>query len=259
MHSESPPAVILNGLRLVAGFALLGLIGMAWSVVALPLALTLPASSGRTLGRNFARIGFRIYLKLLTMLGACHFDLEALDALRDQGPLIIAPNHPCLLDAPMILSRIPQLACIMKADIADNMVLGAGARLARYIRNDAPRSMIAAAVAELRAGHSLLLFPEGTRTARQPVNPIRGSVGLIAKQARVPVQTIFIEADSNFLGKGQSLLRIPALPIRYRIRLGQRFDPPRHVHSFVRELEQYFASHLAQPDTPAPWHPVTES
>ncbi|HET9122891.1 MAG TPA: lysophospholipid acyltransferase family protein [Acidiferrobacteraceae bacterium] len=259
MHHESPPVFLINALRLAAGFALLGAIGLAWSVLALPLTILLPADPGRALGRFFSRFGFRVYLKLLSLGGACRLDLRALDALRDQGPMIIAPNHPCLLDAPLILSRIPQLACIMKADIADNVVLGAGARLARYSRNDAPRTMIAAAVAELQAGRPLLLFPEGTRTSRMPLSPIRGSVGLIAKQAQVPVQTVFIEADSNFLGKGWPVLRVPALPVHYRVRLGRRFEPPQHVHTFVTELEEYFSRHLTQPDTLAPWQPLTEA
>jgi len=89
---------------------------------------------------------FRLYLGALDLIGACRFDLRELDTLRNEGPLIIAPNHPCLLDAVMVISRLPNTACIMKADIVDNIFLGAGARLAGYIRNDARLSMIRQAV-----------------------------------------------------------------------------------------------------------------
>jgi hypothetical protein len=66
----------------------------------------------------------------------------------------------------------------------------------------------------------------------------------------VPVQTVFIETNSGFLGKGWSLLWTPRMPITYRIRLGKRFDPPSHTADFVSELEQYFQSELAHAQLP---------
>ena len=61
----------------------------------------------------------------------------------------------------------------------------------------------------------------------------------------MPVQTVFIETNSGFLGKGWSLLWTPKMPITYRVRLGKRFDPPQHTARFVSELEQYFQAELA--------------
>ncbi|MDH3319686.1 MAG: 1-acyl-sn-glycerol-3-phosphate acyltransferase [Betaproteobacteria bacterium] len=233
------------------GLALLGLGSLTWSLVAAPLRLLLPDRIGRALGRRVVARGFRFYLGALEMVGACRFDLAALDALRAAGPLILAPNHPTLLDAVMLLSRLPQAACVLKAPLANGMVFGAGARLAGYIRNDWPVGMVRLSVEELRRGGQLLLFPEGTRTTRSPVNAFRGAIALIARQAGVPVQTVFIEADSSFLGKGWPLTRRPRLPLNYRVRLGRRFDPPRDLRAFVRELEQYYAAELAQPLGPS--------
>ncbi len=93
----------------------------------------------------------------------------------------------------------------MKADIVDNIFLGAGARLAGYIRNDTQLNMIRQAVAELASGSHLLLFPEGTRTSRWPINPCTPAAALIARRARAPIQTLFIESGSAYLGKGWPL------------------------------------------------------
>jgi 1-acyl-sn-glycerol-3-phosphate acyltransferase len=106
--------------------------------------------------------------------------------------------------------------------------------------------MVRRAVAELRGGGQLLLFPEGTRTTRAPVNAFRGAIALIAQRAGVPVQTVFIETDSPFLGKGWPLTRRPTLPLSYRVRLGRRFEPPRDLHAFLRELELYYEAELAE-------------
>jgi 1-acyl-sn-glycerol-3-phosphate acyltransferase len=105
--------------------------------------------------------------------------------------------------------------------------------------------MVKESVAHLRNGGVLLLFPEGTRTIREPINELVGSVGLIAKYAHVSVQTLVIETDSPYLSKGWPLFRRPSLPITYRVRLGKRFDPPSDVAAFTAELDAYYRQALA--------------
>lgn len=236
--------------RLHLGFMLLGVVCLAVSLLAIPMRLVLPRLPSKRIGRKLIAAAFRAYLRSLVFMGACRFDLAALDALQGGPAMIIAPNHPSLLDAVMILSRLPNATCIMKADIVNSVFFGAGARLAGYIRNTPLRTMVQLAVADLHQGSHLLLFPEGTRTTRFPVGAMQATVGLIAKHAGVPVQTVFIETDSGFLGKGWSLLWTPKMPITYRIRLGKRFDPPRHTAQFARELDQYFQSELAHAQLP---------
>jgi 1-acyl-sn-glycerol-3-phosphate acyltransferase len=222
---------------------LLGLICLSWSVIALPLH-ALPLRRRIAAGRFGIMAGFRLYSWFLGVTGAYRLDLRAIDALRDGPPLILAPNHPSLIDALLILTRHPNVACVMKGALMSNLFLGPGSRLARYVRSDLPRQMIKEAVAELRAGGALLLFPEGTRTTRAPIDSLTASVGVIAKHARVPVQTLIIETDSPYLSKGWSLFRRPHLPITYRIRLGRRFDPPTDVAAFMAALEQEYTQQL---------------
>lgn len=232
-------------LALGFGLGLLGTISLTWTLFAVPLHLVLPQRVAHRLGRRVITLGFRFYLGALAWVGACRFDLREVDQLRGAGAMIIAPNHPGLLDAFFIISRLSDVACIMKASILDNIFLGAGARLAGYIRNDAPLDMIQRAVEELKSGRPLLLFPEGTRTAHPPVNAFKASTALIAARAGVPVQTVFIETDSAYLSKGWPLFRKPAMPITYRVRLGQRFEPQGDARAFTQELHQYFARELA--------------
>ncbi len=227
-----------------AGLGLLGAISLAWSLLAAPLYYLLPRRWGKPLGRWAIMTNLQIYLGALALMGACRFDIRGLDDLRGESPLVIAPNHPSLLDALLVLSRLPNLTCIMKADILDNMFLGVAARLAGYIRNDTQHGMIKQAVAELTRGSHLLLFPEGTRTNQWPINPCTPSAALISRRAKAPIQTLFIETDSAFLGKGWSLWRRPMLPVTFRARLGRRFDPPDQSRNFTSELEAYFREEL---------------
>lgn len=189
-------------------------------------------------------MGFRIYLRSLSIMKACYFDLSALDSLCKDSPMIIAPNHPSLLDALMVISRIPDLACVMKSKLVNNLFFGAGARLAKYIRNDSVRGMIYQAIEELHSGNHLLFFPEGTRSNRHPVGKMYSSIALIAREAQVPIQTVFIQTDSSFLGKSWPFFRKPNMPIHFRIRLGKRFDPPNDARIFTADLEDYFMSYF---------------
>jgi 1-acyl-sn-glycerol-3-phosphate acyltransferase len=146
----------------------------------------------------------------------------------------------------MLVARLPRSACIMKASLVRNPLLGPGARLARYIRNDSARGMVLRAVQDLRAGGQLVMFPEGTRTTRAPVNAFHSSFTLIARHAGAPIQAVFIDTDSPYLGKGWPLWRLPPLPIRFAVRLGRRFAPAADHHALRAEIESYFAAGVQQ-------------
>lgn len=243
---------------LYLGLIWLGVMCLAWTPIALIANPVLPSRWGRALGR-YATMGiFRIYLGSLRLTRRCYFDLEALDTLRHEPALILAPNHPSMLDAVMIISRLPNVACVLKANLMNNLFLGAGARLARYIRNDPVRRMVHIATEDIAGGSHLLLFPEGTRTIVDPVNQLKGSIALISHHAAVPVQTILIETDTRYLSKGWPLFRKPPMPIHFRVRLGRRFAPPEHSHEFMTELENYFSHELVQGSAFFPRHTLPQ-
>jgi 1-acyl-sn-glycerol-3-phosphate acyltransferase len=225
---------------LYAGLFLFALICLIWSLIASVLGPVLPEKKGMPIGQFAIMAGFRFYLAILNLSGIVKLDLEALDILRDHPSLIIAPNHPSMIDVVLIASRLPRIVCIMKASIWDNLLLGGGARLAGYIRNDSVTNMVRLAAKATREGNQLLVFPEGTRTIAPPVNEFKPGFGLIAKKSGAPVQTVFIETNSAFLGKGWPLFKKPDFPLYYRIRLGERFEVTGDVQGFVSDLEQYF-------------------
>jgi 1-acyl-sn-glycerol-3-phosphate acyltransferase len=220
------------------------------SLVSATLHPVLPAELGTRLGRRMTGWHFRAFLALLSVSRLVRIDLAALNELRGERSIIIAPNHPSMLDAVLIISRLPQTACIMKAAIWDSFFLGGGARLSRYIRNDSPISLVRLSTQELRAGHQLLVFPEGTRTCEPPVNCFKGGFALMAKKSGAEVQTIFIETRSTFLNKGWPPLKKPEFPLVYRARLGKRLRVAGDVKASVAELENYYRRELTtiEPD-----------
>lgn len=226
----------------------LGAMSLAWNVVASLLDPLVPERRATQIGRlGIARV-YRAFWATARACGMLQIEASALDALhRQPGGLIVAANHPTMLDALVLVARLPRGVCIMKADLMHNVFLGAGARLARYICNDSPHGLVRNAVACLRGGGQLVMFPEGTRTVDRPINRFRPGIALIARLAQVPIQTVIIETDTSYLGKGWPIWRPPSFPIRIRVRLGKRFQPDADARTLVHELERYFARELSQP------------
>jgi len=225
----------------------LALASTVFNVTAFLLYPLLPRATGRRLGRAAIANGYRGYWRFTRPFGLLRLEAEALDVLRDEGRLVIVANHPSLLDAMMLMARLPRSACVMKASLMRNPFLAAGALLARYIPNDSAHGMVRQAVADLREGGQLVMFPEGTRTMHAPINPFQPGFALIAKHAKAPIQTVFIDTRSPYLGKGWPLWRLPPLPIEFSVRLGRRFEPAADHEALAREIEAYFAAGAVVP------------
>ena len=198
--------------------------GLLLSFVGMILTPLLPRATATRFGQRAISGIFRVTTWIMRASGIVRLDLTALDDLRDAGPLVLAPNHPSMLDAVFVISRLPSVACVMKHEIHHNVFLGGGARLAGYIGNATTTGMLRGVARALGDGQQVLLFPEGTRTVTQPINALKGSFAIAAKQAGVPVQTIIIQTNSPFLSKGWSIFRKPEFPLEYRVRLGRRFQ-----------------------------------
>ncbi|MBL8429238.1 MAG: 1-acyl-sn-glycerol-3-phosphate acyltransferase [Dechloromonas sp.] len=246
LRAGNPLWMAYEYLAMVIGLGSLAVLCLIWLPCALILNFLLPRRLAQPLGRAVISWGFRFYLRILTVFCACRFDLDEIDRLREQGPLIVAANHPSLLDAVMIVSRLPNAVCVMKAALMDNLLFGAAARLARYIRNDAALDIILGARDELQQGAHLVIFPEGSRTLNFPVDTCSPSVGLIASRCKVDIQTLLIEFSTPYLGKAWPLFRRPELPLSCRVRLGRRFPPPTNVQAFATELDTYFQFEFGQ-------------
>jgi 1-acyl-sn-glycerol-3-phosphate acyltransferase len=237
---------LLQGGAFYAMLVFLALLSLIWNVIALLLLPILGKRLGRIVGRAGIAYGYWLFWTSASATGIIRLEAKALDPLRDEpGGMIIAANHPSLLDGLLIAARLPRSCCIMKTSLMRSPFLGAGARLARYICNDPPIAMVKSAVADLKADGQLIIFPEGTRTVGGPLNPFLPGMTLIAKLAGAPVQTVFIETQSPYLRKGWPIWRKPPLPIVFHARLGERFPAEADHDGLLRRIERYFLSNLA--------------
>ena len=77
------------------------------------------------------------------------------------GTVYIA-NHPTIVDAPLILARLPDAICIFKPALMSNPAVGPAAAMAGYVRGDTGLDLIKAVAEKVALGQSPSIFPEGT-------------------------------------------------------------------------------------------------
>ena len=240
-----PVRVLLTGWLFVL-IAWLGILSLPWNAVAMVLKPLFDGPRMRQVGQAAISHIYRFYWRCARWSGMMRLEAGSLDVLRDvPGGLVIAANHPSMLDAMMIVARLPRSVCVMKGALRRNPFLGPGANLAGYVANDHIRTMVRDSVERLGEGCQLVVFPEGTRsTGPRQIHPFSRSIALIAHRANAPVQTVVIETDSPYLGKGWPLWKLPPLPIVFRARVGERFEPSADPEALSARMEEYFRREL---------------
>lgn len=228
----------------------LGSMLLTGNLLALPL-LIAPKKIREPLLQTGISLICRTFLWGCQTCGIMRIELDALDQLNQQHGMLLTPNHPSMIDAFLVLSRVRRMVCLMKASISSNLFLGIGAQLAGYVSNRHPDQMFRSAIQRVERGDLLLIFPEGTRTTRQPVSPLQGAAALIAKKAGVPLQSILITTNSLYLSKGWKIWRPPEVfPMVYRAVPGPLFTAEERLETTMSHLQDYFESAMAHSVNP---------
>lgn len=182
----------------------------------------------------------RIFFAGCRFFGLLYCDLSALDEINRRKGLVVVPNHPAMIDAFLVLSRVNRMICIMKGRLETNLFLGAGAKLAGYVSNRYTERMLREAIAKVKAGDHLLLFPEGTRTTETPVNTFHGTAALIAKKAKVNLLPVFIYTNSPYLTKSWPIWKPPQFPVCYQVKLGEEIEASGVVAETTKQLQDLY-------------------
>jgi len=243
-RSRNPFWVLYEVWVMAVGLGVFALICLGSIPLFAVLYVVLPRSLHKRVARSTISCAFRIYLFMLHWVCCIRSDASELDALKKDGPLIVIANHPSLLDAVILLSRLPNGTCIFKATLQQNPLYGIGARMAGYVSNANAQDMVLGSRAELSEGSQFIIFPEGGRTRQFPVSAFSSSCILLSRMTKAPIQTIFMDYSSPYLGKHWGLFRRPALPLLIRARMGKRIAPDDLRPESCSELESYFRSEV---------------
>ena len=133
--------------------------------------------------------------------------VQGVDRVPRDGAYVFVGNHQSIYDIPILFSTLPfQLRIIAKASLGFFPVLGWHLRYTGHLLVDRGRPGAAAlnqVAGLIERGHSLLVFPEGTRSTDGRVGRFRGGVFLMAVEAGLPVVPVAVIGSRHVMRKGR--------------------------------------------------------
>lgn len=250
------------GIVYYTSWFLFGIVGVALNIVCAVLLLLPNRKTHATRARMAIRWLFNLFMRWIHFSGVVKVTWKGFGQPLSAGTVYVG-NHPTLIDAPIILSRIPDAICIFKPKLMRNPALGPAAIIAEFVAGNAGVDLIRAAADKVNEGRSLLIFPEGTRTAMgEALGTLRSGFALIASRAHAPVQLIVIRTTEHIVRKGRPWWRLPkVLPAHVVVSLDRRWehDPSRQAAELSAEIRERLLQVVSAPvEIPDPlwkWKP----
>ncbi|CAN5265693.1 lysophospholipid acyltransferase family protein [soil metagenome] len=238
-------------------FVLFG-IGSVWlGAVAVPLVYMRVRDPQQRLVRVRALVGHavRFFVGFIRAVGVLEYRYEGLEHARPGASYLIVANHPTLIDIVFLLARFPMADCVIKQRMARNPITRQIAQAAGYLSNDDPVTLLEDAVAGLKNGRSLILFPEGTRSDASGLMSFKPGAAAIAIRSGRNCLPILIRCEPLTLTRSTRWYQIPRRRALISISVQPPVSPARvlgdALHSryarrrFNAWLQSYFEERLA--------------
>lgn len=193
-------------------FILFGLGGLVIGFILFPLIFIFVRNrdTRQRVARRLVSYSFRLFLVIMSGLGVLSYEIRGREhAVAGRNQVIIA-NHPSLIDVIFLISLFPLADCVVKEAIIRNPFMRGVVLSTNWIPSGNIGVLLNTCVARLKAGASLLLFPEGTRSV--PGQPLDFKLGAasFAYKAGADILPVTIQCTQpRLLAKGEPWYRIP--------------------------------------------------
>jgi 1-acyl-sn-glycerol-3-phosphate acyltransferase len=166
------------------------------------------------LSRPAARAVGRAWCRHLLAVGGVRLSTLGLDKLEPAGKYVFISNHASALDIPVLIVGLPYAVTFMaKKELFQIPFFGWGITVLGHIPVDrssarkARESIVRAAKRIANEAISLILFPEGTRSATGEIGEFKQGSLALAQRAAVPVVPVFLDGTHRVLGKKKALIQ----------------------------------------------------
>ena len=137
--------------------------------------------------------------------------VHGLENARGGEPHIFASNHVSWFDVPALAKVLPRYKFVAKAELFKIPFFGGGMRAAGMIeiQRETRKAAFGAyeiAAERIRAGNSVVVFPEGTRGYEYPLRPFKKGPFVLAIAAGVPILPIIVHGSIEVMQKGSFLV-----------------------------------------------------
>ncbi|OMH40698.1 lysophospholipid acyltransferase family protein [Desulfurobacterium indicum] len=166
---------------------------------------------------------YYIWLKtvgaLIAKLG--HLQVEGKENIPEEGPILVVSNHRSFVDPPLVAYAVMKrpVFFMAKEELFKTPILSS---LIKHWGNGFPvkrgssdLKALKTALAVLKKGELLAIFPEGTRAPTEKFLKPKIGAGMIAVKANVPVVPCLINGSEELLPKGAKFLKTANVKIKF--------------------------------------------
>ena len=133
--------------------------------------------------------------------------VHGMENVNSGEPYIFASNHVSWFDVPALAKVLPRYKFVAKAELFKVPIFGKAMRAAGMIEIQRENRKAAfgaydVAAERIRAGNSVVVYPEGTRGQSYPLRPFKKGPFVLAIAAGVPIVPIILHGTIEVMRKG---------------------------------------------------------
>jgi 1-acyl-sn-glycerol-3-phosphate acyltransferase len=157
---------------------------------------------------SFAKLQARNLCRALGVRVTIH----GADLVEEGGPYVFTPNHQAHIDIAALLGYLPGAnRFASKRELFDEPILGAVMRTLGMLPVDRedPMKSIEVLNQAVREGHSVIVFPEGTRSRDGKLLPFKKGAFVAAIEMGRPIVPVIVKGTQRVMPKGGYLSVYP--------------------------------------------------
>jgi len=190
----------------------------------------LPADAVALRTQRLVHLGCRSFVR-------CMFGVMRLARLAWQGeaaltpgsrpprPLLVVANHPSLIDTPLLAAKLPQADFIVSPGWMSIGWMRRTIAAAGYLEAADGAAVIRGAVERLRAGRTVVVYPEGSRTPPEGLRRFQRGAAHIALESGCDILPVVIRVTPRALMQGERWTQYPSQNPVWELVVGEPIHP----------------------------------
>jgi 1-acyl-sn-glycerol-3-phosphate acyltransferase len=170
-------------------------------------------------------------------------------------PVVFMANHQSNCDPPALLAVLPPVLVMVKKEFFRVPIIGRGMVARGFIRVDRGNreralQAVEKGVLALKAGKSLLVYPEGTRSPDGRLQSFKKGVFVMAIKAAAPIVPVSVSGSNKIMPKGKFVMRPGRVQITIHEAVPTEGLMPEELEIIVGRVRQAILSGLEEDERP---------
>jgi 1-acyl-sn-glycerol-3-phosphate acyltransferase len=163
----------------------------------------------------------KIFSKVILFVSGIKLKVNGLEKIDRGKSYVFVSNHASYFDIPILMQAIPNnVRFIYKKSMSKIPIFGWGMYLGQYVPIDRENGREALkalrnAAKKIKKGISIVIFPEGTRSADGEVKDFKKGVFVLADEAEEDIVPVLIKGSFNIMQKGKFKINSASVDVEF--------------------------------------------